>query len=74
MIELDPRDAHHQITHLSKIRQSHPPRLLHLTENHFPILTVQSAPLADAPFQRPTHMIGKLRMAPLHLLENTNRP
>jgi hypothetical protein len=74
VIELDPRDSHRQITHLSKIRQSHPPRLLHLAEDHFPILPVQGAPLADPPFHRPAYAVRQLWMAPLHLLEHRNCP
>src|ERR1019366_2336798 len=74
VIELAPRAAPRQIPHLGKIRQSHPPWLLPLTEDNLPVLTVQGPPMTDPPLNRSTQTVGNLRVASLHLLEDRDPP
>ena len=70
VVEPDPRDPYTQIGHVRKIRQPHPPRLVHLAEDHIAIRALQRPPTADPTLHRPPHSIGKLRMTTLHFFEH----
>lgn len=73
MVEGLAGDRDDDVSQLRKIRQTHAPRLVDLTENHFLLGTVKGAPGPDAAFEGAPHACAKLRMAPHDLLEDGDR-
>jgi hypothetical protein len=51
VIQRGPGDGDVQIVHARKIGHAEPPRFMNLPEDDFPILAVQSAPVANTPLQ-----------------------
>ncbi len=74
MIERLARDGDHQVAHVGKIRQAHPPGLMHLAEHHLLLWPEQRAPGADPALHGPTHAIAQLWVATSDLLEDRHRP
>lgn len=67
-------DGDAEISHVGEVRQSHPPRLVVLTEDHLPRRPVQRSPLAHAAFQGPPDPLTKLRVAAQELAKDRHRP
>ena len=70
-----PGDADGEIAHVGEVRQALPTRRMVLAEDHLPLRPVQAMPGADPPLQRAAQPVPiAVRMAPLHLLEQGDRP
>jgi hypothetical protein len=74
MIERDAGDADRQVAHLGKIRQPHPPGLMHLAEDDLALGPMQRAPGPDPSLERPADIGVQSRMPSLQFLKDRHRP
>ena len=74
VIEPLPGDGDAQVGHVGEIRQTHPAGLMDLAEDDLLVRAMQRPPGTDAPLQGAARTRGQVRMAPLHLFEDRDRP
>ena len=67
-------DGDRQIGHVGEVRQSHPPRLVSLAEDHRPPRAMVGAPGAHPPLHRVARAQAGRRTAQIHLFKDGHRP
>ena len=74
MIQRDAGDADAEIGHVGEVRQSHPAGLVDLPEDDLLLWAMDGAPGANPALHRAPDARSEIGMAPLHLLEDADRP